>query len=111
VEARTVGVRDGMPLLADGRVLEVSNVLWCTGFGQDFSIIRPPVTDEHGWPTDTGGILTALPGLYFMGLLFQRGFYSMLIGGVGRDAKFIAAHIAARSRAGQGRIPEAHRVG
>jgi putative flavoprotein involved in K+ transport len=55
--------------------------------------------------------LTALPGLYFMGLLFQRGFYSMLIGGVGRDAKFIAAHIAARSRAGQGRIPEAHRVG
>ncbi|HEY3407614.1 MAG TPA: NAD(P)-binding domain-containing protein, partial [Propionicimonas sp.] len=111
VEARTVGVRDGMPLLADGRVPEVTNVLWCTGFGQDFSIIRPPVTDEHGWPTDSGGIMTELPGLYFMGLLFQRGFYSMLIGGVGRDAKYIAEHIAARSRALQEPVPEAHRVG
>jgi putative flavoprotein involved in K+ transport len=111
VEARTVGVSEGRPLLADGQILEVSNVLWCTGFGQDFGIIRPPVTDEHGWPTDTGGIMTGLPGLYFMGLLFQRGFYSMLIGGVARDAKYIAEHIAARSRAAQGRIPAAHRVG
>lgn len=98
-EARTVAVRDGKPLLADGQVLDVANVLWCTGFGQDFSIIRPPVTDEQGWPTDTGGIMTELPGLYFMGLLFQRGFYSMLIGGVGRDAKYIAEHIAGRSAA------------
>jgi putative flavoprotein involved in K+ transport len=29
---RTVGVRDGKPLLEDGRVLDVSNVIWCTGF-------------------------------------------------------------------------------
>ncbi len=110
-EARTVGVRDGMPVLADGRVPEVRNVLWCTGFGQDFSIIRARVTDEHGWPTDSGGIMTELPGLYFMGLLFQRGFYSMLIGGVGRDAKYIAEHIAARSMAGQERTAAAGRAG
>jgi putative flavoprotein involved in K+ transport len=38
------------------------------------------------------------PGLYFMGLLFQRGFYSMLIGGAGRDAQFIARHIVTRTR-------------
>jgi len=110
VEARTVGVRDGRPLLGDGQVLDVSNVLWCTGFGQDFSIIHPPVTDEQGWPTDTGGIMTELPGLYFMGLLFQRGFYSMLIGGVGRDAKYIAGHIAARSAAPRP-VPAAGRAG
>lgn len=97
VEARTVGVRDGRPLLADGQVLDVANVLWCTGFSQDFGIIHPAVTDVSGWPTDTGGVMTDLPGLYFMGLLFQRGFYSMLIGGVGRDARYIARHIAARS--------------
>jgi putative flavoprotein involved in K+ transport len=46
-----------------------------------------------------------------MGLLFQRGFYSMLIGGVGRDAKFIAEHIAARSRAGQDRSAAVSRAG
>ena len=39
------------------------------------------------------------PRLYFMGLLFQRGFYSMLIGGAGRDAAHIARHLAKRERA------------
>ena len=29
---RTVGVSNGQPVLEDGRVLEVSNVIWCTGF-------------------------------------------------------------------------------
>jgi putative flavoprotein involved in K+ transport len=42
-----------------------------------------------------------LPGLCFMGLLFQRGFYSMLIGGAGRDAKRVANHILAHSRTRQ----------
>jgi putative flavoprotein involved in K+ transport len=44
-------------------------------------------------------VVPDLPGLYFMGLLFQRGFYSMLSGGAGRDARFIARHILARTRA------------
>jgi putative flavoprotein involved in K+ transport len=99
VEARTVGVHDGRPLLADGQVLDVVNVLWCTGFRQDFGFIHPPVTDESGWPRDDGGVVPSAPGLYFVGLLFQRGFYSMLIGGAGRDAAHIAGHIAARERA------------
>jgi putative flavoprotein involved in K+ transport len=42
--------------------------------------------------------MTDLPGLYFMGLLFQRGFYSMLVGGAGRDAEHIARQILARDR-------------
>ncbi|HET8788698.1 MAG TPA: NAD(P)-binding domain-containing protein, partial [Actinomycetes bacterium] len=40
---RVVGVRDGHPQLADQRVLEVANVIWCTGFGPDFSWIDLPV--------------------------------------------------------------------
>ena len=32
---RTVGARDGLPLLEDGRALQVANVLWCTGFEAD----------------------------------------------------------------------------
>jgi putative flavoprotein involved in K+ transport len=97
---RTTGVRDGMPVLADGQVLEVANVLWCTGFRQDFDLIHPSVTGPDGWPLDDGGIVATSPGLYFVGLLFQRGFYSMLIGGVARDGRHIARHIAARNRAG-----------
>jgi putative flavoprotein involved in K+ transport len=38
-----------------------------------------------------------LPGLYFMGLAFQRGFYSMLVGGAGRDARHIAGRILRRA--------------
>ena len=99
VAQRTTGVDSGKPRLDDGTVLDVANVLWCTGFRQEFGFIHPPVTGQDGWPTDEGGVMTDLPGLYFMGLLFQRGFYSMLIGGAGRDARFIAGRIARRARA------------
>jgi putative flavoprotein involved in K+ transport len=97
-EARTQGVDDGRPVLADGQVLDVANIVWCTGFRQEFSFIHPNVTGDDGWPTDAGGVMEDLPGLYFVGLLFQRGFYSMLIGGAGKDAKFIAGKIVARMR-------------
>jgi putative flavoprotein involved in K+ transport len=97
-EARTTGVSDGKPMLADGTVLDVTNVVWCTGFRQDFSFIQPPVVGDDGWPRDVGGVVPEQPGLYFMGLLFQRGFYSMLIGGAWRDARFIADRVLGDAR-------------
>jgi putative flavoprotein involved in K+ transport len=98
VEARTTGTQDGKPVLDDGTVLDVANVVWCTGYRQDFSFIHPPVTREDGWPRDVGGVLPELPGLYFCGLLFQRGFYSMLVGGAGRDARYIARRVVEDTR-------------
>jgi putative flavoprotein involved in K+ transport len=98
VESRTTAVSDGRPCLEDGTMLDVANVLWCTGFRQDFAFIHPSVTGPDGWPTDRGGVVPDSPGLYFMGLLFQRGFYSMLVGGAGRDAAYIARHIVRTSR-------------
>jgi putative flavoprotein involved in K+ transport len=92
-EARTTDVAGGKPVLDDGTVLDVANVVWCTGYRQDLSFIQPSPLGEDGWPRDDGGVMTDLPGLYFMGLLFQRGFYSMLVGGAGRDAQHIARHI------------------
>lgn len=101
-EARTVGVRDGLPLLDDGRVVDVSNVVWCTGFQRDFGWIDLPVIGSDGWPMQDRGVVSTAPGLYFVGLLFQHSFSSMLIGGVGRDAKHIAAHILSRPPATSG---------
>jgi putative flavoprotein involved in K+ transport len=96
VEARTTGVKDGKPQLADGRVLDVANVLWCTGFAADYSWIRPPVKlDEYGWPVQYRGVAPN-PGLYFLGVLFQYSFTSMLILGAGRDAAYVVDHIAER---------------
>ena len=54
--------RDGRPELADGTVLDVANVVWCTGFRQDFSFIHPSVVGEDGWPRDEGGVVPELPG-------------------------------------------------
>ena len=99
-ESRVVGVRDGRPQLADGRVLDVANVVWCTGFGKDVSWIEAAVTGADGWPEQTRGVVESSPGLYFAGLPFLDSFASMLIGGAGRDAKRVARHIAARERAG-----------
>jgi putative flavoprotein involved in K+ transport len=98
-EARTVAVDDeGRPVLDDDTVLDVTNVVWCTGFRQDFGLVRPDVTGEDGYPRGDGGIVDDFPGLYYVGLIFQTAFASMLIGGAGRDAQRIAAHIAARAR-------------
>jgi putative flavoprotein involved in K+ transport len=96
-DERTTDVVGGKPALADGTVLDVTNVVWCTGYRQDFSFIHPSPVGDDGWPRDVGGVMDDLPGLYFMGLLFQRGFYSMLVGGAGRDGRHIAGQILRRS--------------
>ena len=95
--ARTVGVRDGMPVLDDGRVVDVRNVVWCTGFRPDFSWIDVAFAKEDdGYPVQYQGAVDSAPGLYFVGLLFLHSFTSMLIGGTGRDAERVARHIAAQ---------------
>ena len=95
--ARTVGVRDGLPVLDDGRVVDVRNVVWCTGFRPDFSWIDVPFAKEDdGYPVQYQGAVDSAPGLYFVGLLFLHSFASMLIGGTGKDAERVARHIAAQ---------------
>ena len=96
---RTVGARDGLPVLEDGRALEVANVIWCTGYRPDLSWIGLPVTDEDGQPRHDRGVVAGQPGLYFVGLFFQSAVSSALVGGVGRDAEQIVARIAARKPA------------
>lgn len=109
VFARTVGVRDGKPLLADGQVLDVANVIWSTGFQPDYSWIDLPVIGEDGWPLHERGVVPAVPDLYFVGLPFLYAGSSSLIGGVGRDARYVAEAVAARSRAAKPAVPPARR--
>ncbi|ASN51161.1 NAD(P)/FAD-dependent oxidoreductase [Sinomonas sp. R1AF57] len=99
VQARTVGVVDGRPQLDDGTVLDVANVLWCTGYTHDYSFVRSLDLGPDGYPVQTDGAAEGLPGLFFVGLLFQRGLYSHLVGGVGKDARLVAEKIAARTLA------------
>ena len=97
-QARMTGVDGGRPVLADGTVLEVSNVIWCTGFRQVFGWIKLPVIADDGWPVEWRGVVDAAPGLFFCGLSFQYAFASMVFPGVGRDAGYVANRIDARAR-------------
>jgi putative flavoprotein involved in K+ transport len=94
---RTVGARDGRPLLDDGRTLDVTNVIWCTGFHGGFSWIDLPIFDDAGHPRHESGVATEVPGLYFVGLHFLHSFSSSMVHGVGRDAARISDAVAARA--------------
>jgi putative flavoprotein involved in K+ transport len=102
---RTVGVEGGRPVLKDGRVLDVSNVIWCTGFREEFPWIDLPIFDEDGRPLHERGVVVGEPGLYFVGLVFQYAAGSDVLPGVGRDAEYVAKHIASREPNGR---PTAH---
>jgi putative flavoprotein involved in K+ transport len=95
--ARVTGVKDGVPLLDDGTVVEAATIVWCTGFRQAFDWIDAPVFGEDGYPTEYRGVVDAVPGLYFCGLAFQFAFSSMVLPGVGRDAEYVARHIDRRT--------------
>ncbi len=95
---RVTGVRDGLPVLEDGRQIDAANVIWCTGYQPGFSWIQAPVFEETGMPRHNCGVVTGEPGLYFVGLPFIYAFSSTMIHGVGRDAERIAAVIESRVR-------------
>jgi putative flavoprotein involved in K+ transport len=95
--SRVAGVKDGRPLLDDGSVVDVANVIWCTGFQQVFDWIDLPVIGEDGWPKEYRGVVDSAPGLFFCGLSFQFAFSSMVFPGIGRDAEFVARRIVERS--------------
>ena len=98
---RVAGVQDGLPVLEDQRVLDVSNVIWCTGFRPDFSWIDLPVFGEEEEPKEPlhdRGIVANEPGLYFVGLFFVYALSSSLLRGVGRDAERVVKAIASRTR-------------
>jgi putative flavoprotein involved in K+ transport len=98
-EARMTGVAGGRPQLGDGTVLEVTNVIWCTGFRQAFDWIRLPILNEDGWPVEYRGVVDTAPGLFFCGLSFQYAYASMVFPGIGRDADYVARRIVARTAA------------
>ena len=98
LKQRVTGVSaDGRPLLADGTVLDVTTVIWCTGFEHHFEWIELPIFDQDGWPHEYRGVVDEAPGLFFCGLVFQYAFSSMVLPGVGRDAAHVAGEIANRS--------------
>ena len=61
-DAKTVGVRDRRPVLADGTVLDVANVVWATGYRPDYPFIAAPIVGEDGWPIEVRGVSPTVQG-------------------------------------------------
>jgi putative flavoprotein involved in K+ transport len=76
----------------------ISTVLWATGFSHDFRWLELPVLDERGDPIQLRGV-TALPGVYFLGLRRMHTVKSSFLFGVGEDAAYLAQQIVARASA------------
>ncbi len=99
LQERVIGVENGRPVLDGDRVVDVTNVVWCTGFKQAFDWIDVPIFDAAGWPTEMRGVANGSPGLYFCGLGFQYAAASMLIVGAVKDSAFVSEHIVKRMSA------------
>jgi len=93
---RVSDVRDGRPLLEDGRVMDVASVVWCTGYRPQHDWIDLPVLDDDSdVASDHYGAVASQPGLYRVGREFLYAFNSHTVGGVGRDARRVARRIHA----------------
>lgn len=68
----------------------ISTVLWTTGYAPDYGWLEVPVERQFGVPLHDRGI-TEVPGLSFVGMLWQRDNASANLAGVGRDAAYIAS--------------------
>src|SRR4029077_10561975 len=104
--ARKLGIR--MPPRATGAPaaarpfaarseLAADGVVWATGFRLDHRFLELPVFDDGGRVRHRRGV-TDVPGLYFLGLLWQHTRGSALLGWVKDDAQFIAQRIDAFAR-------------
>lgn len=73
----------------------ITSIIWATGFALDYDWLKVNAFDDKGRPAHDRGV-TAVPGLYFLGLPWLSRRASPFIWGVWHDAAYVADHIAAR---------------
>lgn len=91
--SRIVGVEEGRPLTEDGKVLDVANVIWCTGFDHGYDWIDLPGLDSSAGLACERGAVTGQPGLFVLAQEFQYMFNSHTVGGVGKDAAYVVEEL------------------
>jgi putative flavoprotein involved in K+ transport len=86
-------VDDAPPLSIDLANSNIRTIIWATGFRPDYSWLDLPVLNRKGQIRHDGGVVDA-PGMYVMGLTFQRRRKSSFIHGAEDDALDLSAHLA-----------------
>jgi putative flavoprotein involved in K+ transport len=68
----------------------ISTVLWTTGYAPDYGWLDLPILDEFGVPRHVRGV-SEVPGLTFIGLLWQLNNTSANLSGVTVDAEYLVS--------------------
>lgn len=76
----------------DMQAVNITSVIWASGFSYDFDWLQVNAFDEQKKPKHKQGISDER-GIYFLGLPYLTGRGSSFIWGVWHDAKYIAEHI------------------
>ncbi len=74
----------------------VTSVIWAIGYRYDFGWVKCALLDAAGKLVHRRGV-TAVPGVYFLGLPRLHKVKSAFLWGVGEDAAYLAEHIVNRS--------------
>jgi putative flavoprotein involved in K+ transport len=97
LKGRTKSIKNNEIEFEDSTTITVSNVIWATGFKQDYSWIEiPNLLDDDGKIKHNRGV-TDIEGLYFLGLPWQHRRGSALLLGVGDDAEFLYQKITSQN--------------
>ncbi|WP_299666978.1 NAD(P)/FAD-dependent oxidoreductase [uncultured Polaribacter sp.] len=90
---RTVDASDQTIIFEKQKNTDIKNIVWATGFKPNFNWIEGVELDESHYPKNYRGV-SAIEGLYFLGLpwLYTRG--SATLGGVKRDAKYLSNYFS-----------------
>ena len=105
---RLTGAEGGTVTFADGASNQPTAVIWATGFRRDYSWIRIGGVTVDGEVVHERGV-SSVEGLYFLGMPWQHTRGSALLGFVGADAAYLAAHLtAAHHRSARGAQPPGH---
>jgi putative flavoprotein involved in K+ transport len=95
---RVTGVQDGKPMVDGEKLSGITNVIWCTGYRDDFRWVDLPAFDEKGRPRQYRGVSESADGLYFLGQEFQFAVTSATLPGMSRDAAYLARRIGSATR-------------
>ena len=87
----------------------ISTIIWATGYGLDYRWIVAPIFDELGYPRNLRGA-TDVPGLYFLGLLWQHSVASASLLGPEFDAPNLVNRMALDRRGPAPRPPRPARA-
>lgn len=87
---RAMSAQGSQMAFDDGNLLEVTNIIWSTGFKADYSWIdAPSILGHNGLPIHQRGV-TSKKGLFFLGMPWQYRRGSAILQGVGADARYIS---------------------